>query len=46
MALFIAALAFDGTTLLPAAKVGVLGASVLAGVLGWVALSAAARRAS
>ncbi len=40
MALFIAALAFDGTTLLPAAKVGVLGASVLAGVLGWVALSA------
>jgi NhaA family Na+:H+ antiporter len=46
MALFIAALAFDGTTLLPAAKVGVLGASVLAGVLGWVALSAAARRTS
>ena len=46
MALFIAALAFDGTTLLPAAKVGVLGASVLAGVLGWVALSAVSRRAS
>ena len=46
MALFIAALAFDGTTLLPAAKVGVLGASVLAGLLGWVALSAVSRRAS
>jgi NhaA family Na+:H+ antiporter len=46
MALFIAALAFDGTTLLPAAKVGVLGASVVAGVLGWAALSAVSRRAS
>jgi len=45
MALFIAALAFSGTPLLPAAKIGVLGASLLAGLLGWAALSAAARRA-
>jgi Na+:H+ antiporter, NhaA family len=44
MALFIAALAFDGTTLLPAAKLGVLGASVFAGLLGWAVLTAVARR--
>jgi NhaA family Na+:H+ antiporter len=44
MALFIAALAFDGTTLLSSAKIGVLAASVLAALLGWAALTAAARR--
>ena len=44
MALFIAALAFDGTALLPPAKIGVLVASVLAALLGWAALTATARR--
>jgi NhaA family Na+:H+ antiporter len=44
MALFIAALAFEGTALLPPAKIGVLVASVLAALLGWAALTLAARR--
>jgi NhaA family Na+:H+ antiporter len=44
MALFIAALAFEGTGLLPPAKIGVLVASVLAALLGWAALTAAAWR--
>lgn len=34
MSLFIATLAFDGTTLLDFAKVGILGGSVLSGVVG------------
>jgi len=44
MALFIAALAFEGTLLLPSAKIGVLVASVIAALLGWAALTAAGRR--
>ena len=36
MSLFIAALAFDGTPLLESAKIGVLGASVLSGLVGGV----------
>jgi NhaA family Na+:H+ antiporter len=44
MALFIAALAFEGTALLPAAKIGVLVASVLAALFGWAALTGVARR--
>ena len=36
MSLFIAALAFEGTTLLDSAKVGILAGSVLAGVAGAV----------
>jgi NhaA family Na+:H+ antiporter len=44
MALFIAGLAFEGTALLRPAKIGVLAASVLAALLGWAALTAAARR--
>lgn len=36
MSLFIATLAFDGTTLLDSAKVGILSASILAGVIGGV----------
>jgi Na+:H+ antiporter, NhaA family len=38
MSLFIAALAFDGTTLLDAAKIGILGGSLLAGTVGAVVL--------
>ena len=38
MALFIAGLAFPDRLLLDAAKVGVLGASVIAGVVGWLYL--------
>ena len=34
MSLFIATLAFDGTTLLDSAKVGILGGSILSGVVG------------
>jgi NhaA family Na+:H+ antiporter len=34
MSLFIAALAFDGTTLLDSAKVGILGGSIMSGVVG------------
>jgi Na+:H+ antiporter, NhaA family len=36
MSLFIATLAFDGTTLLDSAKVGILAASVLAGIVGGI----------
>ena len=46
MALFIAALAFAPAALLAAAKVGILAASLLAGVLGWALLALAARRAA
>jgi NhaA family Na+:H+ antiporter len=38
MALFIGGLAFGGSTLQDAAKVGILGASVLAGLVGWMVL--------
>ncbi|MDQ2670897.1 MAG: Na+/H+ antiporter NhaA, partial [Gemmatimonadota bacterium] len=38
MSLFIAALAFDDPALLAAAKIGVLGASLVAGVIGWTML--------
>lgn len=46
MALFIAALAFPSAALLSAAKVGILAASVLAGLLGWAVLTLAARTAA
>jgi Na+:H+ antiporter, NhaA family len=45
MSLFIAALAFDGTTLLDSAKVGILSGSVLSGVIGVVILRRATRTA-
>ena len=38
MSLFIAALAFDGTPLLESAKIGVLGASVVSGLVGGIIL--------
>jgi NhaA family Na+:H+ antiporter len=41
MSLFIAALAFEGTPLLDSAKVGILGASALAGVIGAIAVRSA-----
>jgi NhaA family Na+:H+ antiporter len=44
MALFIGALAFEGTALLPSVKIGVLLASALAALLGWAALTATAHR--
>jgi len=44
MALFIGALAFEGTAFLPPAKIGVLVASVLSALLGWAALTLAAHR--
>ena len=43
MSLFIATLAFDGTPLLDAAKVGILGGSVVAGVVGAVVIRAGVR---
>jgi NhaA family Na+:H+ antiporter len=46
MALFIAALAFPSAALLAAAKVGILAASVQAGLLGWAVLSLGARTAA
>jgi NhaA family Na+:H+ antiporter len=48
MSLFIATLAFDGTTLLDSAKAGILGASVMAGTVGAIVLrrAASARRTS
>ena len=46
MSLFIATLAFGEGALLDAAKVGILGASLVSGVLGWVLLSRAAPKAS
>ena len=36
MSLFIAALAFDGTTLLDSAKIGILAASIVSGLVGGV----------
>jgi NhaA family Na+:H+ antiporter len=38
MSLFIAALAFEGTALLESAKVGILGASALAAIIGAIAV--------
>ena len=38
MSLFIADLAFGGTPALDLAKIGVLGASLIAGVVGWALL--------
>jgi len=38
MSLFIAGLAFEGTALLSTAKVGILLASLIAGVIGWIIL--------
>jgi NhaA family Na+:H+ antiporter len=42
MSLFIATLAFDGTTLLDSAKAGILGASIMAGIMGAIVLRRAA----
>ncbi len=42
MSLFVAALAYGSGPLLDSAKVGILGASVLAGVVGWVLVGRAA----
>ncbi len=39
MSLFIATLAFDGSELLTAAKLGILTASLLAGIVGWMYLA-------
>lgn len=39
MSIFIASLAFDGSALLPIAKMGILTASVLAGGIGWAILA-------
>jgi len=44
MSLFIATLAFEGTALLESAKVGILAASAVAGVVGAVVLRSARRR--
>lgn len=44
MSLFIAGLAFGGTPLLDVAKLGILGASVVAGLVGWRVLRSAAPR--
>ncbi len=44
MSLFIASLAFGRGPLLESAKVGILGASVIAGVVGWVLLRGGARQ--
>lgn len=44
MSLFIAGLAFGGTPLLDAAKVGILAASVVAGLAGWLILRGAEPR--
>ena len=41
MSLFIASLAFDGVAALPAAKVGILTASIVAGIVGWSVLRGA-----
>ena len=39
MSLFIAQAAFDDTALLASAKLGILAASILAAVIGWIALN-------
>ena len=44
MSLFIATLAFGSGPLLESAKVGILGASVIAGVVGWLLLRGGARQ--
>ena len=46
MSLFIATLAFDGTTLLDSAKVGILGGSILSGVVGAIVLRRGTRPTS
>ena len=46
MSLFIASLAFEGTTLLDSAKVGILTASVLAALVGAAVLRVGTRRAT
>jgi NhaA family Na+:H+ antiporter len=38
MSLFIADLAFESAAVLESAKAGILGASVLSGIMGWVIL--------
>jgi NhaA family Na+:H+ antiporter len=43
MSLFIAGLAFDTAEALDSAKIGILVASMLAGIVGWVLLSRAAQ---
>lgn len=43
VALFVAGLAFDDPNLQAAAKLGILGASAVAGVVGYVVLRAAGR---
>ncbi|MDP9200057.1 MAG: Na+/H+ antiporter NhaA, partial [Pseudomonadota bacterium] len=45
MSLFIATLAFDGTTLLDSAKVGILGGSIMAGIVGALVLRRGTRSA-
>jgi Na+:H+ antiporter, NhaA family len=45
MSLFIAGLAFSDATLLDSAKIGILGASILAGAVGWMFLRRAPRHA-
>ncbi len=44
MSLFITGLAFDSAVLADDAKIGILGASLIAGVVGWMILRASARR--
>ena len=46
MSLFIATLAFEGTTLLPIAKLGILVASLVAGLVGWLILRRAREEAA
>ena len=46
MSLFIANLAFGDPALLDSAKVGILSASVLAGLIGWLVLSRGSRKAT
>ena len=45
MSLFIAELAFDGTTLLDSAKIGILSGSIVSGMIGAVILRRATRTA-
>ena len=46
MSLFIAMLAFEGTDLINAAKIGILGSSIATGVVGAVVIRLAVRRPS